>query len=205
LGIVLENIRNATITKMTLLGNNDGVVNYNYPVVITDTIANNNLTAGLYLTSNNNVVYNTQASHNGFYGMYSLPDGDVISNSQTNYNGYYGITAGRNITIINSQANFNSASTPSGAGITATGPSRIINSEANHDKAKNASGGDGFRVPGPGDSLVGNTADGNGSQGISLSCPGDLVGNIASGNPGGNIVLTPVSTGCARSGNNPGP
>jgi parallel beta-helix repeat protein len=158
--------------------------------VVSDTQANSNGTYGIYFYGNNNTVYNTVANNNGQYGIAFLQSStnNTVSNSPAYGNGVDGmIFAGSNNTVINSQAvgngqhgmNFEAAN------------NTITDSQANNNKA------DGILIGGSENLLTGNVANSNGSVGISIVCPSNLYGNIANGNPGGNIV-TSGTPDCAR-------
>lgn len=158
--------------------------------VVTDSQANNNGTYGMYFYGNYNTVYNTVANNNGQYGIAFLQSStnNTVSNSPAYGNGVDGmIFAGSNNTVIDSQAvgngqhgmNFN------------VGGNTITDSQANNNKA------DGILIGGSENLLTGNIANSNGSVGISVVCPSNLYGNIANGNPGGDIV-TSGKPDCAR-------
>jgi parallel beta-helix repeat protein len=158
--------------------------------VVSDTQANSNGTYGIYFYGNYNTVYNTVANNNGQYGIAFLQSSsnNTVSNSPAYGNGIDGmIFAGSNNTVVDSQAvgngqhgmNFNVAN------------NTITDSQANNNKA------DGILIGGSENLLTGNVANSNGSVGISVVCPGNLYGNIANGNPGGNIV-TSGTPDCVR-------
>jgi hypothetical protein len=54
----------------------------------------------------------------------------------------------------------------------------------------------GIRVLGPGSTVTGNTVESNRHVGIEVECPTNLIGNTATGNTGGNLVLS--GKGCRQ-------
>jgi Right handed beta helix region len=171
-------LNQGTVDKTQANNNGTGMI-VGDASTITNSQANNNVEFGIGLGGSNIVssgdtVSNSQANGNGIVGMLFDTDGNTVSNSQANGNGFDG---GMNFDSINNT---------------------VTNSQANGNK-----GGPGIAFfGGPNNLVTGSIANGNGQYGIFLQCPGNLYGNIASGNTGGNIV---ASGGCARLGNNPGP
>lgn len=158
--------------------------------VVSDSQVNSNGTYGVYFYGNYNTVYNTVANNNGQDGIAFLQSSsnNTVSDSPAYGNGMNGMTfAGSNNTVINSQAVGNGQHGMSFS----VGNNTITDSQANNNKA------DGIVIGGSEDLLTGNVANSNGSVGISVVCPSNLYGNIANGNPGGNIV-TSGKPDCAR-------
>jgi parallel beta-helix repeat protein len=158
--------------------------------VVADSQANSNGTYGIYFQGNYNTVYNTPANNNGQYGIAFLQSSsnNTVSDSPAYGNGVDGMVfAGSNNTVVNSQAVGNGQH---GMNFS-VGGNTITDSQANNNKA------DGILIGGSENLLTGNVANSNGSIGISVVCPSNLYGNIANGNPGGNIV-TSGTPDCAR-------
>jgi hypothetical protein len=199
-GVALQYTDYATISSMILIQNGIGLELYGNYTTVNRTQANQNL-IGMYLDGGASTITNSQANNNAEYGM-GLADPDIVggitvSNSQANGNGSSGGMTfySDNNTVSNSQANGNGSS---GGMYFYSNNSTVTNSQANGNK-----GGPGIYFDnGQNNIVTGSIANGNGQYGIFLRCPGNLYGNIASGNIGGNIV---TSGGCARLGNNPGP
>ena len=58
---------------------------------------------------------------------------------------------------------------------------------------------DGMRVSGAGSTITNNSFRRNGARGLVVSCPSNVIGNTATGNPGGNLVL--LGGGCNNNNN----
>jgi hypothetical protein len=127
------------------------------------------------------VIASSHANDNSDYGMYLINAGNTVAHSQANNNGLYGMALWG-------------------------GDNSVVDSEASNNKASNGGGGNGgITLGGVGNSVIGTTANNNVHTGIALNCPSDLYGNTASGNGSGDIVLAPISKGCARLDNHPSP
>lgn len=199
LGVGLFSTEYAMVSNMILTQNGEGLSLNSAHSTVNNTLANNNGTG--MIVGDAGTIANSQANNNtgfgiGLGGSNIFSGGDTVSNSQANGNGYLGMlfdTDGN--TVSNSQAN--------GNGFDGGMNFDSINNTVTNSQANGNKGGPGIAFfGGPNNLVTGSIANGNGQYGIYLRCPGNLYGNIASGNTGGNIV---ASGGCARLGNNPGP
>jgi hypothetical protein len=188
-----------TIAKMNLTQNVTGLDVGENHALVTDSQASNNGGSGVILRGDNNTVTNSQANNNGGSGIYFIGNSNVVASSRANNNGFDGMTFDNPSGNDNNRVTDNQTNGNMRGGIVfGEGSGNVLSGDT-----ANGNGEQGITVAG-GDLLSGDTANGNGAEGIAVICPSSLFGNTAKGNTGTNISIT-AGTGCVRLGNNPAP
>lgn len=132
-------------------------------------------------------VDRTKAVGNGSDGI-RVNDHSIVSNSVANDNGT-GISADVGSLVVNNVAARNSQ-----AGVAATGNSSTVT--GNTVSANDGRGISSFRG-----NIIDNTANLNGDAGIFVFCPGNVVGNLSTGNDGDNIQFDLAGGTCTADDN----
>jgi Right handed beta helix region len=205
-GISLSSTEYVTIANMNVKENEYGIYLLQNYAAVTDSQVDNNMADGMSFNGSYNTVSRSAANNNGGNGMVFLGSNNTINNSPANGNGQTGMSFYNSInnTVDNSQANGNEVY----GLIFVYGQTPFVSNNTITDSQANGNKRDvGIFIGGSGNLLTGDTANGNGSVGIDVVCPSNLLGNTAAGNtpntPTGNIMTS--GTGCARLDNDPAP
>jgi Right handed beta helix region len=148
---------------------------------VTNIQSEQNADAGIFIAECCNTINTSEVIGNGGDGIEGLDCCTTVNNSVVNANSANGISLTDCCNfVIGSNVNGNSED----GAILTSDDNQVTSCKVNHN------GATGLDLSDDTDNLVTNSNVKNNAIGIAIECPGNIVGVIATGNSGGNVVTT---------------